>query len=217
MKKVCIEILNEIVNAKNQITLTLKLSTDNILITIGDYKHIIKRYPHLKNIQQMINDLRDANCMVDEIQELLNSTVLIEQWTYIIKKPKNLTAKTQSTVLYTLNSIEAEYIDYTYTGNLIPTQTGGIIQRLVIDTDENNFKIDINSISGQVMGLINIYQIPKDKAVKPEDIKPIYITIMYERHTVDIEEIEYKLKDEGYNYSEIDSILKLIELYLEYL
>lgn len=97
MKRIWIEILNEIVSATGNVTLTLKLSRHNIIATIGSYKKIIRRFPHLKTIEKLIDRLKEAGCIVDQIQEMLDSTTLTEQWTYIIKKTGN------SKCSYTLN------------------------------------------------------------------------------------------------------------------
>jgi hypothetical protein len=213
MKKVWIEILNEIISAKDNVALTLKLSRHNIIVTVGDYKKIIRRFPHLKTIEKLIDRLKEAGCIVDQIQEMLDSTTLTEQWTYIIKKPETLNAATQSTFLYALNDIEAECIDYTYTGNLIPKETGGIVQRLVINTDNNTFKIDINSIGGQPAGLISVYKAPNDPFSRTE-----YVTTAYERFAINMQDIEYALaKESNFSTNEISTILALIDLYTKYL
>lgn len=213
MKKIWIEILNEIVSAKDNVTLTLKLSRHNIIVTIGGYKKIIRRFPHLKTIEKLIDRLKEAGCIVDQIQEMLDSTTLTEQWTYIIKKPETLNAATHSTFLYTLNDIEAECIDYTYTGNLIPKETGGIVQRLVINTDNNTFKIDINSIGGQPAGLISVYKASNDPFSRTE-----YVTTAYERFAINMQDIEYALaKESNFSTNEINTILALIDLYTKYL
>lgn len=213
MKKVWIKILNEIVSAKDNVALTLKLSRHNIIVTVGDYKEIIRRFPHLKTIEKLIDRLKEAGCIVDQIQEMLDSTILTEQWTYIIKKPETLNAATHSTFLYTLNSIEVECIDYTYTGNLIPKETEGIVQRLVINTDNNTFKIDINSIGGQPAGLISVYKAPNDPFSRTE-----YVTTAYERFAINMQDIEYTLaKESNFLATEKDTILALIDLYTKYL
>lgn len=115
--------------------MVLKLSRRDIIIEIGNYKKIIRKFPHLATIEKLIERLREAGCVVDEIAETLDGTSLTEKYTYIIRKPNSLTAKTQSTFLYDLNDgIEMEYIDGEYTGNVIPKQTGCILQNLVVDS-----------------------------------------------------------------------------------
>ena len=213
MKKVWIEILNEIISATGNVTLTLKLSRHNIIVTIGSYKKIIRRFPHLKTIEKLIDRLKEAGCIVDQIQEMLDSTTLTEQWTYIIKKPETLNAAIHSTFLYKLNNIEIECIDYTYTENLIPKETEGIVQRLVINTDNNTFKIDINSIGGQPAGLISVYKAPNDPFSRTE-----YVTTAYERFAINMQDIEYALaKESDFLATEKDTILALINLYTKYL
>ena len=45
MKRIWIEILNEVIAAKDTITLSLKVSRNSIIITIGSYKKTIKKIP----------------------------------------------------------------------------------------------------------------------------------------------------------------------------
>lgn len=213
MKQIWIEILNEIISAKGQVTLNLKLSRTNIVITIGGYKKIIRKFPHLNTLTKLIDRLKEAGCIIDETYEQLDGTALTEEWIYIIKKPETLNAGTQSTFVYKLTDIEAECIDYTYTGNLIPKETGGIVQRLVINTGDNTLKIDINSIGGQPTGLISVYKAPNDPFSRTE-----YVTTAYERFAINMQDIEYALvKESNFSTNEISMILTLIELYTKYL
>lgn len=96
---------------------------------------------------------------------------------------------------------------------MIPQETGGIIQRLVINTNDNTFKIDINSIGGQPVGLISVYKAPNDPFSRTE-----YITTIYERFSINMQDIEYALTKEGNSsITKINTILTLIELYTKYL
>lgn len=213
MRRVWIEILNEIVSTKDQVTLTLKLSRRDIIVEIGNYKKIIRKFPHLATIEKLIERLRDAGCVVDKIAETLDGTSLTEKLTYIIKKPNNLTANTQSTFLYDLNKgIEMEYIDGEYTGDVIPKQTGCILQRLIINTNDSSYKIDIQSVDGQYYGLITIYGKLKD-----EDAIANIVTITYNRCSSNLNKIEYEIVDKGLSQETADVMMPVLKLYLKYL
>ena len=214
MRRICIEILNEIISAKDQITMVLKLSRRNIIIEIGNYKKIIRKFPHLAIIEKLIERLREAGCVVDEIAETLDGTSLTEKYTYIIRKPNSLTAKTQSTFLYDLNDgIEMEYIDGEYTGNVIPKQTGCILQKLVVDSDEYTVNIDINGVDDQHYTLITIRVTLKEK----ENAINNLTNIVYDYFCSNMNEIEYAIIDEGFSQETADAIMPLLKLYLKYL
>ena len=213
MRRVWIEILNELVSAKNQVTLNLKLSRTNIVITIGTYKKIIKKYPHLNTIENIIHRLSNAGCTITTIHNQLSNDTLTDEWIYIIDKPIGLIADTQSKFLYDLdNGVEVEYIDYEYTGNIIPKQTSCIVQQIVIDNDEHIIRIDINSIDGQFVGVINIRETLKNSTSAPR-----IINLIYERCSTDMNKFEYELKHNGYNADETNTILTLLRLYTYYL
>lgn len=214
MRRIWIEILNEIVSAKDQITMVLKLSRRNIIIEIGNYKKIIRKFPHLATIEKLIERLREAGCVVDEIAETLDGTSLTEKYTYIIRKPNSLTAGTQSTFLYDLNDgIEMEYIDGEYTGNVIPKQTGCILQKLVVDSGEYTINIDINSIDDQHYTLITLRVRLKEK----ENAINNLTNIVYDYFCSNMNEIEYAIIDEGFSQETADAIMPLLKLYLKYL
>ena len=84
MRRIWIEILNEVIAAKDTITLSLKLSRNSITITIGSYKKTIKRYPHLNTIENLIHRLSDAGCTINikivfvKIQNLLKQTFYLQ-------------------------------------------------------------------------------------------------------------------------------------------
>lgn len=214
MRRIWIEILNEIVSAKDQITMVLKLSRRNIIIEIGNYKKIIRKFPHLATIEKLIERLREAGCVVDEIAETLDGTSLTEKYTYIIRKPNSLTAKTQSTFLYDLNDgIEMEYIDGEYTGNVIPKQTGCILQKLVVDSGEYTVNIDINSIDDQHYTLITLRIRLKEK----ENAINNLTNIVYDYFCSNMNEIEYAIIDEGFSQETANAVMPLLKLYLKYL
>lgn len=213
MRRILIEILNEIISAKDQITMVLSLSRRNIIIEIGNYKKIIRKFPHLTAIEKLIERLREVGCVVDEIAETLDGTSLTEKYTYIIRKPNSLTAKTQSTFLYDLNDgIEMEYIDGEYTGNVIPKQTGCILQKLVVDSDEYTVKIDINGVDDQHYTLITIRVALKEKE---NDINNI-TNIVYDYLCSNMNEIEYAIIKKGFSKETADAIMPLLKLYLKY-
>lgn len=214
MRRIWIEILNEIVSAKNEITMVLKLSRRDIIIEIGNYKKIIRKFPHLATIEKLIERLRDAGYVVDEITETLDGTRLTEKYTYIIRKPNSLTAKTQSTFLYDLNNgIEMEYIDGEYTGNVIPKQTGCILQKLVVDNSKYTVKVDINSIENQRYALLTISATLKEK----EDAVNNIANIVYDSFNSNLNVIEYAIIDKGLSKETADVVMPLLELYLKYL
>lgn len=214
MRRIWIEILNEIVNAKNEITMVLKLSRRDIIVEIGNYKKIIRKFPHLATIEKLIERLRDAGCVVDEIAETLDGTSLTEKYTYIIRKPNSLTAKTKSTFLYDLNDgIEMEYIDGEYTGNVIPKQTGCIIQKLVVDSGEYTINIDINSIDDQHYTLITLRVRLKEK----ENAINNLTNIVYDSFNSNLNVIEYAIIDNGFSQEIADTAMPLLKLYLKYL
>ena len=213
MRRILIEILNEIISAKDQITMVLSLSRRNIIIEIGNYKKIIRKFPHLTAIEKLIERLREVGCVVDEIAETLDGTSLTEKYTYIIRKPNSLTAKTQSTFLYDLNDgIEMEYIDGEYTGNVIPKQTGCILQKLVVDSDEYTVKIDINGVDDQHYTLITIRVALKEKENAINNIT----NIVYDYLCSNMNEIEYAIIKKGFSKETADAIMPLLKLYLKY-
>lgn len=164
---------------------------------------------HLLTIKQT-----EAGCVVDEIAETLDGTSLTEKYTYIIRKPNSLTAKTQSTFLYDLNDgIEMEYIDGEYTGNVIPKQTGCILQKLVVDSGEYTVNIDINSIDDQHYTLITLRVRLKEK----ENTINNLMNIVYDYFCSNMNEIEYAIIDEGFSQETADAIMPLLKLYLKYL
>lgn len=198
MRRIWIEILNEIITAKDTITLSLKLSRNSITITIGTYKKVIRKYPHLNTIENLINRLSEAGCTITTIHNQLNTDSLTEEWIYIIDKPIELIAYTQSKFLYNLNNgVEVEYTDGKYTGNIIPKQTGGITQQIVIENDEHIVRIDINSIDGQFVGVITIREILKNSISAPR-----IIDLIYKRNSVNIDKFRYELKSNGYTDDE---------------
>lgn len=212
MRRIWIEILNEIISAKNKITMVLKLSRRDIIVEIGNYKKIIRKFPHLATIEKLIERLREAGCVVDEIAETLDGTSLTEKYTYIIRKPNSLTAKTKSTFLYDLNNgIEMEYIDGEYTGNIIPKQTGCILQKLVVDSGEYTINIDINSIDDQHYTLITLRVRLKENAINN------LTNIVYDCFCSNMNEIEYAIIDEGFSQETADAVMPLLKLYLKYL
>lgn len=214
MRRIWIEILNEIVSTKNEITMVLKLSRRDIIVEIGNYKKIIRKFPHLATIEKLIERLREAGCVIDEIAETLDGTSLTEKYTYIIRKPNSLTAKTQSTFLYDLNNgIEMEYIDGEYTGNVIPKQTGCILQKLVVDSGEYTVNIDINSIDDQHYTLITLRVRLKEK----ENAINNLTNIVYDYFCSNMNEIEYAIIDEGFSQETADAVMPLLKLYLKYL
>lgn len=215
MKRIWIEILNKIVNAKDQITITLKLSKRDIIIEIGNYKKIIRKFPHLTTIEKLIDKLKDAGCTINEIYETLDDINVTEKWTYIIKKSNNLTAGTQSTFLYNLNTgIEMEYIDYKYTGNVIPKQTDCILQRLIIDNDDTKYtyKVDINSIENQQYGLLTFYV-----TLKKEGAITNTANIVYDKYQSNLNIIKYAIINKGLSQETADTVMPLLKLYLKYL
>lgn len=215
MRRIWIEILNKIVNAKDQITITLKLSKRDIIIEIGNYKKIIRKFPHLTTIEKLIDKLKDAGCTINEIYETLNDINVTEKWTYIIKKSNNLTAGTQSTFLYNLNTgIEMEYIDCKYTGNVIPKQTGCILQRLVIDNDDAKYtyKVDINSIENQQYGLLTFYV-----TLKKEGAITNTANLVYDKYQSNLNIIKYAIINKGLSQETADTVMPLLKLYLKYL
>lgn len=124
-----------------------------------------------------------------------------------------MTAYAKSTFLYNLdNGVEVEYTDGKYTGNIIPKQTGGIIQQVVIENDEHIVRIDINSIDGQFVGVITIREILKNSISAPR-----IIDLIYKRNSVNIDKFKYELKSNGYTTDETNKILTLLRLYTYYL
>lgn len=214
MRRIWIEILNEIVSAKDQITMVLKLSRRDIIVEIGNYKKIIRKFPHLETIEKLIEKLRDAGCVVDEITETLDGTSLTEKYTYIIRKPNSLTAKTHSTFLYDLNNgIEMEYIDGEYTGDVIPKQTGCILQKLVVDNGNYSIKANINSIENQRYALLTISATLKEK----EDAINNIANVVYDSFNSNLNVIEYAIIDNGFSQEIADAVMPLLKLYLKYL
>lgn len=213
MRRIWIEILNEVIAAKDTITLSLKLSRNSITITIGNYKKTIKKYPHLNTIENLIHRLSDAGCTINTIYNQSDTDNSTEEWIYIINKPVGLTAYAKSTFLYNLdNGVEVEYINGEYTGNIIPKQTGGITQQVVIENDEHIVRIDINSIDDQFVGVITIREILKNSISAPR-----IIDLIYKRNSVNIDKFRYEIKSNDYTTDETNKMLTLLRLYTYYL
>lgn len=213
MRRVWVNILNEIINAKNTITLSAKLSRTSMVVDTGNYKNIVKRFPHLDTLKSFIERLSDAGCVIDIIHNQLDGDALTEEYIYIIKKPNELMAETQSKFLYELDKIEPECIDYEYTGNLIPKETSGIVQKLIIHTDNNMFTVDISGINSQSFGVINIRKDIKHGICVPESI-----TLLYDRYSKDTDIlIKHELEKQKYKLELIEKILVLIKLYRPYM
>lgn len=212
MKNVWIRILNEIINANNEITLNVKLSRTNIIIDINDYNTIIKRFPHLDTLKAFIDRLSNAGCTINEIENRLNNDTLTEEYIYIIKKPNELMAETRSKFLYELDKIELECIDDEYTGNLIPKQISGIIQKLIIHTNDNIFTIDITSINSNNLGIINIHKKHKSEFYVTETID-----LLYERYSNNSDLLKHELKKNKYEPELIKKILTLLKVYRPYI
>ena len=212
MRRVWVNILNEIINAKDTITLSAKLSRASMVIDIGNYKHIVKRFPHLDTLKSFIERLSDAGCVINTIHNQLDGNALTEEYIYIIKKPNELIAETQSKFLYELDKIEPECIDYEYTGNLIPKEISGIVQKLIIHTDNNIFTVDVTSINANNLGIINIHKKHKKEFYVIETID-----LLYERYTKDTDAIKHELEKQGYKPEIIKKILTLLKLYRPYM
>ena len=102
MRRVWVNVLNEIINANDTVTLSVKLSRTSMVIDIGDYKNVIRRFPHLDTLKSFIERLSDAGCVINEIHNNLEGNALTEEYIYLIKKPNELMAEAQSTFLYEL-------------------------------------------------------------------------------------------------------------------
>lgn len=213
MRRVWVNILNEIMNANETVTLSAKLSRNSMVVDVGDYKKVIKRFPHLDTLKTFIEKLSDAGCVIDEIHNQLEGNALIEEYIYIIKKPSELMAKTQSTFLYELDKIEPECIDYEYTGNLIPKEISGIVQKLIIHTKNRIFTVNISGINSESFGVINIRKDIKHGLCVPESI-----TLLYDRYSKDTDVlIKHELEKQKYKPELIEKILVLIKLYRPYM
>ena len=212
MRKVWIRILNEIINANNEITLNVKLSRTNMVIDINDYNTIIKQFPHFDTLKAFIDRLSNAGCTINEIENHLDGNTLTEEYIYIIKKPNELMAETRSRFLYELDKIELECINDEYTGNLIPQQISGIVQKLIIHTDNNIFTVDITSINSNNLGIINIHKKHKSEFYVTETID-----LLYERYSNDNDLLKHELEKNKYASELIKKILTILKLYRPYL
>lgn len=213
MRRVWVNVLNKIINAKDTITLSAKLSRTSMVIDIGNYKNVIKRFPHLDTLKSFIERLSDAGCVIDEIHNNLEGNALTEEYIYLIKKPNELMAEAQSKFLYELDKIEPECIDYEYTGNLIPKEISGIVQKLIMHTENRIFTVDISGINSQNFGVINIRKDIKHSLCVPESI-----TLLYDRYSKDTDVlIKHELEKQKYKLELIEKILVLIKLYRPYM
>ena len=212
MRRVWVNILNEIINAKDTITLSAKLSRTSMVIDTGDYKNVIKRFPHLDTLKSFIERLSDAGCVIDTIHNQLDGNTLIEEYIYIIKKPNELMAKTQSKFLYELDKIEQECIDYEYTGNLIPKEISGIVQKFIMHTNDNVFTVDVTSINANNLGIVNIHKKHKTKLYVTETID-----LLYERYSTDTDMLKHELEGHKYEPELTKTILTLLKLYRPYM
>ena len=213
MRRVWVNVLNEIINANDTVTLSVKLSRTSMVIDIGNYKNIIKKFPHLDTLKSFIKRLSDAGCVIDEIHNNLESNALTEEYIYIIKKPSELMAEAQSKFLYELDNIEPECIDYEYTGNLIPKEISGIAQKLIMHTENHMFTVDISGINSQNFGVINIC-----KDIKYDFCVPENITLLYDRYSKDTDVlIKHELEKQKYKPELIEKILILTKLYRPYM